>query len=154
MNTAETTNARPLPLPRGLLILLVASLCLNCLLIGGAAAAALRWHLHPQEQIYRVALRQMTRRLGHDDAQAMRRAMQERRQAIVAAWLDYRRSLKPVAAALQETPLNAEHVRAAEQEMRDKRIALGDSLSDAVLAGMEKLSPQGRAALLKERGLD
>lgn len=154
MNTTETMNTRARQLPRGLLILLVASLCLNCLLIGGAAAAALRWHLHPQEQLYRVALRQMTRRLGHDDAQAMRGVMQQRRQAIVTAWLDYRASLKPLAAALQETPRNEAHLQTAQQEMRNRRIALGDAVSDAVVAGMEKLSPEGRAALLKSRGID
>jgi uncharacterized membrane protein len=154
MNTALNGTPRAPRMSRGMLALLVVSLCLNCLFIGGGAAAAVRWHLHPQEQVYRMALRRMTRRLDHDDAQAMRATLQEHRAQISAAWLDYRRALKPLAAALQETPRNEEHLRAAEQAVRTRRIALGDAVSDAVIAGTEKLSPAGRAALLKERGID
>lgn len=139
---------------RRLVILLVVSLCLNFLFIGMGAAVATRWHLHPQEQAFRLAMRQFTRRLDHDDARIMRATLLEHRGQIMAAWSDYRRSLKPLAAALQESPRNEDRLHAAEQETRTRRIALGDAMSEAVIAGAEEISPEGRAALLKDRSVE
>ena len=146
MNTASPS--------RRLLILLVVSLCLNALFIGGGAAVAIRWHLHPQEQVLRMTMRHFTRRLDHDDARIMRATMLEHRGQITAAWDDYRHSLKPLAAALQESPRNQDRLHAAEQETRTRRIALGDAISDAVIAGAEEISPEGRAALFKDKNAD
>lgn len=144
-------NARP---SRRLVAILAVSLCLNFLFIGIAAAVAIRWHLHPQEQAFRLAMRQFTRKLDHDDAKIMRGALLDHRQPIIAAWSGYRQSLRPLAEALQETPRNQDRLHAAEQATRERRIALGDAISDAVLDGAQKLSPAGRAALLRPRGAD
>jgi uncharacterized membrane protein len=133
------------------LALLAVSLCLNLLFIGAVGAFALRWQLHPQEQAFRLLTRQYTRRLDRDDAQLMRAALAEHREQILGAWQAYRRSLKPLAAALDETPRNAQHLQAAEQETRNRRIAMGDAVADAVIAGAEKVSPAGRARLAGER---
>ena len=139
---------------RSLLILLAASLCLNALFIGVGAAVAIRWHLHPQEQVLRMAMRHFSRRLDHDDARIMRATMLEHHGQITATWNDYRHSLKPLAAALQESPRNQDRLHAAEQETRTRRIALGDAISDAVIAGAEEISPEGRAALFKDSSAD
>lgn len=139
---------------RRLLAVLAVSLCLNFLFIGGLAALALRWHLHPQEQAFRLLTRQYTRRLDHADAQAMRAALREHRAQIVAAWAAYRQSLKPLADAMNETPRNEEHVHAAQQETRNRRVALGDAIEEAVFAGAEKVSPAGRARLVSGPGAE
>jgi hypothetical protein len=139
-------------LSRGLLAVLVVSLCLNLLFIGASGALALRWHLHPQEQAFRLLARQYSRKLDRADARLMRTTLLEHREQILGAWQAYRQSLKPLAAALDETPRNEEHLRAAQQEARNRRIALGDAVADAVFAGAEKISPAGRAALVREGG--
>lgn len=133
---------------RRLLAVLAVSLCLNFLLVGGLAAAALRWHLHPQEQAFRLLTRQYTRRLDHADAHAMRAALQEHRAQIVAAWVAYRQSLKPLAEAMNQTPRNQAQLDAARQETRKRRNALGDAIEDAVFDGAEQVSPEGRARLV------
>ena len=134
--------------------MLVISLCLNFLFIGAMGALALRWRLHPEQQALRLLTHQFTRRLEHADAHLMRATLLDHREQILGAWRAYRQSLKPLGAALQETPRNEEQLRAAEQQTREKRIALGDAVTDAFMAGAEKLSPAGRAALLRDRAAD
>jgi hypothetical protein len=139
---------------RRLLAVLAVSLCLNFLFIGGLGALALRWHLHPQEQAFRLLTRQYTRRLDHADAHTMRGALLQHRAQILAAWIAYRQSLKPLAMALDQAPRNDEQVRAAQQETRQRRIALGDAIGDAVFAGAEQISPAGRARLVNVPGAE
>lgn len=128
---------------------LIASLCLNLLLAGAAGALVMRWRLHPEQEVYRLALRQVTRLLDHDDARVVRRAFVARRGDTQAAYAEYRQSLKAVLAALQESPRNEDKLQAAIREARAKRSAVSDLTFDALLNGMETISPAGRDALLR-----
>jgi uncharacterized membrane protein len=139
---------------RRLLAVLAVSLSLNLLIIGGLGALALRWHLHPQEQAFRLLTRQYTRRLDHDDARIMRTTLAAHHEQIFSAWQAYRQSLKPLAAAFNETPRNEAHLQAAEQETRNRRIDLGTTVEDAVFDGAEKISPAGRNKLVNAPGAE
>jgi uncharacterized membrane protein len=130
---------------------LIASLCLNLLLAGAAGALAVRWRLHPEQEIYRLALRQVTRQLDRDDARVVRHAFIARRMDSLAAYTEYRQSLKPVLAALQESPRDEDKLQAAIREARAKRTMVSDLTFDALLSGLETISPAGRDALLKNR---
>lgn len=153
MNATPTAASRAAP-SRGLLAVLVISLCLNFLFVGAAGALALRWRLHPEQQALRMLTHRFTRRLDRADAHLMRATLLDHREQILGAWRAYRQSLKPLGEALLETPRSEEHLHAAEQQTREKRIALGDAVTDAFMAGAEKLSPSGRAALVRDRAAD
>lgn len=134
---------------RGLRIVLIASLCLNLVFIGAGAAVAARWHAHPQEQLFKLALRQVTRHLDRDDARVMRRSFLGHAPRIVAAQAEYRQSLKAAVSAMQESPRNDDKLQAAIGDARAKRIAAGDLAFDALVEGLQDISPAGREALLK-----
>lgn len=130
-------------------IILIASLCLNLLLLGAAGAVVLRWRFQPGAQIYRAEMRQLTRRLDHQDAQLVRSTFSGHRAQILAAAVDYRRSLKVVVAALQESPRNEDKVQKAIRDARASQAALGERTFDVLLTSLQNISPQGRDALLK-----
>jgi len=130
---------------------LIVSLCLNLLLVGAATAIAVRWQLHPDAQIYRVALRQLTRQLDHADAGIVRRTFFERREQARSANADYRRALRELLAALQESPRDDARLQAAIRDARAKRAAQSDVTFDSLLGSLQEISPAGRDALLKAR---
>ena len=131
---------------RWIRIVLIASLCLNLLLVGAAAAFSLRWHRHPDQEVYRLALRQVTRQLDHDDARLVRRAFAARREQSMAAYAEYRQSLRAVIAAMQESPRNEDKLQAAIREARAKRTAVSDLTFDTLLSSLQMVSPEGREA--------
>ncbi|MDB5975957.1 MAG: hypothetical protein JWR07_2717 [Nevskia sp.] len=130
---------------------LIASLCLNLLLAGAAGALIMRWRLHPDQEVSRLALRQVTRELDRDDARIVRRAFIGQREQLQQDYTGYRRSLKAILVALQETPRNEDKLQAAIREARSKRIALSDLSFDTLLGSVQNISPAGRDALLKSQ---
>lgn len=135
---------------RKLQVALLASLCLNVVL---GSYVATQW-LAPRPLIATAAGAPMrlvdaiADRLPDEDATRLRRIYDVRRPAVAAAQADYEQALRRAILKLADPRLDAASFRAAVMEARDKRVAIGDIVIEAVVEAAVEIPPETRAALV------
>ncbi|MFD2184520.1 periplasmic heavy metal sensor [Rhodoplanes azumiensis] len=135
---------------RKLQVALLASLCLN---VGLGSYVATQW-LAPRPLIATAAgapmrlIDSIADRLPEEDATRLRRIYDLRKPAVVAAQADYEQALRRAILKLADPRLDAASFRAAVMEARDKRVAIGDIVIDAVVEAAVEIPPQTRADLV------
>lgn len=131
-------------------VALLVSLCLNVVL--GSYVAA-QW-LAPRPLIATAAgapmrlIDNIADRLPADDAARLRRIYDSRRPSVVEAQKAYEQALRRAILMLAEPQLEVAAFRAAVMEARDRRVAIGDIVIDAVVEAAADIPPETRAALV------
>ncbi|MFL9827584.1 periplasmic heavy metal sensor [Rhodoplanes sp. SY1] len=138
------------PRIRGLHVALLASLCLNVTL--GSYVAA-QW-LAPRPIIGAAPgaparlVEAIADRLPDDDAARLRRLYDAKKPAVAEAQAAYEQALRNAILKLADPQLDVAAFRAAVTEARDKRVAIGDIVIDAVVEAAVQIPPQAREALV------
>jgi uncharacterized membrane protein len=128
---------------------LLASLCVNALMGGYIAkqwvdaSAPLMAASAPPRLIRFIA-----ERLPSADAATLWRAYGVREQALRDAQADYEKSLRRAAGIVAQPDVDAAALRSAVTEAREKRVKVGDIVTEMFLEAVPQLSPQGRQDLV------
>jgi uncharacterized membrane protein len=131
------------------ILALLASLCLNALMGGYIAkqwvdaSAPLMAASAPPRLIRFIA-----ERLPSADAATLWRAYGVREQALRDAQADYEKSLRRAAGIVAQPDVDAAALRSAVTEAREKRVKVGDIVTEMFLEAVPQLSPQGRQDLV------
>jgi uncharacterized membrane protein len=130
-------------------LLILGSLCLNVIL---ATYVGLQWvkagrHQNPVFGTPARFVATVAERLPKDDADILWRVYREKEKEIAGAQVDYEHALAYTLRVLAEPELDPSALRSAIADSRDKRFRIASLVSDAFLAAMLQVSPQGRHAL-------
>lgn len=128
---------------------LLASLCLNALM-GGYIAK--QWVDASAPLIATTApprlIRFVADRLPSADAEALWRVYEAREQALRDAQADYEKSLRRAAGIVAQPDVDAAALRSAVTQAREKRVKVGDIVTEMFLEAVPQLSPRGRQDLV------
>jgi uncharacterized membrane protein len=131
------------------ILALLASLCLNALMGGyiakqwvDASAPLMAASAPPR------LIRFITERLPSADAATLWRVYGVREQALRDAQADYEKSLRRAAGIVAQPDVDAAALRSAVTEAREKRVKVGDIVTEMFLEAVPQLSPQGRQDLV------
>jgi uncharacterized membrane protein len=131
-------------------VLLLVSLALNIFLvayIGGQWAGSHKTgllRLGPHRLVERLA-----KRLPTADAALLRNAYHSREAAITAVNKDYAEAIRHVLKVMAKPQLDPSALRKAVATVREHRRRMDDLVADMLLAAIEKMPPETRAALAK-----
>ncbi|HZT47955.1 MAG TPA: periplasmic heavy metal sensor [Hyphomicrobiaceae bacterium] len=129
--------------------LLLASLCLNVLL---GAFVATRWLEGLRAPLAAVSppqlMEMLARRLPSADADILRRVFRQRQAEFAAGQADYQAALAATAQLVARPQLDADALRKAVREARDKRMKMGDLAVEVLLEALPQMSLEGRRGLL------
>lgn len=133
----------------GLKLVLFISLCLNVVL---ASYVATQW-LKPRLPFGGAAaparlIDTIAARLPPADAARLHRIFESKSEALAAAQAAYNQVLRLALQELAEPQFDAARFRAAVQEARDKRVALGDIVIDTVVEATADIPAKTRAELV------
>ena len=128
--------------------LLLASLCLNVLLI---AYIGTQWYRTARVILATAAppylIEFVASRLPRADADILWRVYRSKEQALSAAQADYRQSLSAARQLLSQPELDVAAFRATVQQARDKRLKVGDIAIETFLEALPQMSAEGRRGL-------
>lgn len=128
---------------------LLASLCLNVLM---GSYIAKQWVEASAPLIAATApprlIRFVADQLPSADAATLWRVYGVKEQALRDAQADYEKSLRHAAGIIAQPDLDAVALRSAVTEAREKRVKVGDIVTEMFLEAVPQLSPQGRQDLV------
>jgi uncharacterized membrane protein len=129
---------------------LLASICLNIALV--AYIAVNLQANEPELPALRNAqqlIRALEDRLPARDAEVLREVYRTRQPDVLAARAAYQQARMHAIVVAARRDLDREEFRAAINDVRDKRIRLGDLVTDIVQDTVERISPETRQKLVE-----
>lgn len=149
----STDTAVPAPARRSMLFKLglIASICLNV-----ALASYIAVNLQAPEPATELPLlrnaqqliKTLEDRLPARDAEILHEVYRTRQPELLAARAAYQHARAHVIVVAAQPNLDREQFRAAISDVRDKRIRLGDLVTDIVQDTVERISPETRQKLV------
>jgi len=133
--------------------LLLVSLCLNAVLVGYLASLWLRPQQPLQEASVPRVIERVAARLPSADADILWRIYRSKQNEFAAARSDYVQALVRPIRLIGEEPLDAEALRKALVDSRDKRLRIGDLVIETFLEALSQMSTDGRRRLVGRIGL-
>jgi hypothetical protein len=132
-------------------VALLASLCLNLVLISAIAAYSLRDPRPSGRDRTLAGIERLADRLPAEEADKLRAAYAPRASEFAAAWADVRRLQEAVSAALRAQPFDPKALSEAAAQLAQKRAEIQREFFGVVSVAAAGMSPSGRAELAEFR---
>ena len=130
-------------------ILLIGSVCLNLVLGGYIAVQLLAAERRPMAAMLTPRLLdRVASQLPPADADILRQVFRRKEAEIRAARTDLDKAIAEALAQLGQPELDVVKLRSAVETAREKRNSQGDILLEGFFEALERISPEGRKALV------
>lgn len=128
--------------------LLVASLCLNAILVGYVATVWMKRERPFEALVGTRIIERVASRLPSTDADILWQAYRSRQSEFSSARADYVQALVKPIRLLREEHLDIDALRKAMSDSRDKRQKVGDLVTETFVDAVAKMSVEGRRKLV------